>query len=326
MQSIKKIEDYVLENKIGEGQFGTVYKAKNIKTGNYFAIKVISKSLFKNNKLMRRQLKRETMIMSQSRHENLMFLHRSFETDRNYYLVLDYCEGGDLENFICRHKIKYFSELEAINVIRQIMRGFQELRARNVMHRDLKLENIFIKGANVILGDFGAAKVVKEMTSTTVGTPLSMAPEVMAGDDYNNKTDLWSIGIVFYQLLIGKPPFFALSIGQLKQQALKKSGENLDFKKKTHFCEGAKDLLKKLLEPDPEKRISWEAFFNHPIFSCAHEASCAKCTPSNTTPLFKKLSPISLNTPSSTRFPQSNPKSRWQSLPYSTGSRQTQLH
>lgn len=299
MQSIKKIEDYILENKIGEGQFGTVYKAKNIKTNNYFAIKVISKSLFQKNKLMRRQLKRETMIMSQSRHENLMFLHRSFETSRNYYLVLDFCEGGDLEKFISQHKIKYFSEPEAINVIRQIMHGFQELHRRNVMHRDLKLENIFINGSHVILGDFGTAKVVKEMTSTTVGTPLNMAPEVMAGDDYNNKTDLWSIGIVFYQLLIGKPPFFALSIGQLKQQALTKSGENLDFKNKNHFCEDAKDLLKKLLEPDPEKRISWCDFFNHVIFTQTHETSCTKCIQSTSTPLLEKLSSAPQHSPSS---------------------------
>jgi serine/threonine protein kinase len=289
MQSIKKIEDYLLEKKIGEGQFGTVYKAKNIKTNNYFAIKVISKTLFENNKLMRKQLKRETVIMSAARHENLMYLHRSFETGRNYYLVLDYCNGGDLENFISEHKIKYFSELEAIRIISQIMQGFQELRKRNVMHRDLKLENIFISGSKVILGDFGAAKVVKEMTSTTVGTPLNMAPEVMAGEDYNNKSDLWSIGIMFYQLLIGKPPFFALSIGQLKQKALKNSGENLDFKKKTHFCNEVKNLLKSLLEPNPEKRISWKDFFNHKIFSKEHSNCCQKIIESSNSSLLDKF-------------------------------------
>ena len=289
MQSLKKIEDYILEQKIGEGQFGTVYKARNIKSNKYFAVKVISKSLFANNKLMRRQLKRETEIMSSARHPNLMHLHRSFETGRNYYLILDLCEGGDLENFVLKHKIKRFSESESIEILSQIVKGFEELRKRNVMHRDLKLENIFIQGSNVILGDFGAAKVVKEMTSTTVGTPLNMAPEVMAGEDYNNKSDLWSIGIVFYQLLVGKPPFFALSIGQLKQKALTKSGKNLDFKKQTHFCEKVRTLLRELLESDPQKRISWEDFFTHEIFSKEHKNCCEEISKRSEIPFLEKF-------------------------------------
>ena len=289
MKSLKKIEDFVLEEKIGEGQFGTVYRARNTKTKNVFAIKVISKSLFANNKLMRRQLKRETVIMNSTCHPNLMHLHRSFETGRNYYLVLDLCEGGDLENFLIKHKIKRFSESEAISILAQILQGFQELRKQNVMHRDLKLENIFISGEKVVLGDFGAAKIVKEMTSTTVGTPLNMAPEVMAGEDYNHKSDLWSIGIIFYRLLVGKAPFFALSIGQLKHKALTQSGQNLNFKKQNHFCEKVKNLLKRLLEPNPKKRISWEEFFNHEIFSKDHKKYCDHIRKNKEIPFLKKF-------------------------------------
>lgn len=301
MKSLKKIEDFVLEEKIGEGQFGTVYRARNTKSNNYYAMKVISKSLFENNKLMRRQLKRETVIMNSTCHPNLMHLHRSFETGRNYYLVLDLCDGGDLENFLIKHKIKRFSESETISILSQILNGFQELRKQNVIHRDLKLENIFITGQKVVLGDFGAAKIVKEMTSTTVGTPLNMAPEVMAGEDYNHKSDLWSIGILFYRLLVGKTPFFALSIGQLKHKALTKSGKNLDFKKQTHFCEKIRNLLKRLLEPNPEKRISWDEFFNHEIFSKSHKECCDKIKNNTETPYLKKFSikkiesPISIN-------------------------------
>lgn len=275
MQSIKKIENFVLETKIGEGQFGEVFRAKELDTQKIFAIKVIPKSLYEGNKLMRRQLKLETSIMNKMTHPNLMHLHKSFETKRNYYLVLDLCEGGDLEKFMINHKIKNFSEREAIGILRQIKNGFKELRAMNIMHRDFKLENIFLKKNQIILGDFGAAKIVKEMTSTTVGTPLNMAPEVLEGSDYNHKSDIWSIGIVFYRLIIGKPPFFAFSIGELKNKAIKNSGVNLKFKKKTHLCQKVKDFLKKLLEPDPEKRISWEEFFNHSIFEEEHLSSCS---------------------------------------------------
>ena len=145
----------------------------------------------------------------------------------------------------------------------------------NIMHRDFKLENIFLKKGTVILGDFGAAKVVKEMTSTTVGTPLNMAPEVLEGSDYNHKSDLWSIGIVFYQLIIGKPPFFAFSIGGLRKKAMENSGQNLKFKKKSHLCERVKEFLKQILEPDPEKRLTWKEFLNHGIFQKEHLESCS---------------------------------------------------
>ena len=121
-----------------------------------------------------------------------------------------------------KYKIKHFGEAETIFIMKQIIKAFQVLQKRNVIHRDFKLENIFINGTDIILGDFGVAKVVKEMTSTTVGTPLNMAPEVMARNDYDSKSDIWSIGIVFYELLIGKAPFFALSIGSLLKLQKKK--------------------------------------------------------------------------------------------------------
>jgi serine/threonine-protein kinase ULK/ATG1 len=274
MQNIKKIENFLLETKIGEGQFGEVFRAKEIDSGKVFAIKVIPKSLYEGNKLMRRQLKLETSIMNRMSHPNLMHLHKSFETMRNYYLVLDLCEGGDLEKFMVRNKIKNFSEKEALSILAQIRDGFVELRKKDIMHRDFKLENIFLRKGRVILGDFGAAKVVKEMTSTTVGTPLNMAPEVLEGSDYNHKSDLWSIGIVFYRLIVGKPPFFAFSIGELKKKAIKLSGQNLGFKKKTHLCGRVKTFLRSMLEPDPEKRMTWKQFFEHPIFDKEHLNSC----------------------------------------------------
>lgn len=276
MQAVKKIDDFIFEDQIGEGQFGKVYKACHVKNKEYFAIKVISKDLFKNNNLLKHQLKRETIIMSGKKHRNLMQMHRSFETNRNYYLVLDLCDQGDLNHFMRKYKIKHFGEAETIFIMKQIIKAFQELQKRNVIHRDLKLENIFINGTDIILGDFGVAKVVKEMTSTTVGTPLNMAPEVMARNDYDSKSDIWSIGIVFYELLIGKAPFFALSIAELMQIAKKKSGKNLNLQKYTHICEDVKDLLRRLLEPDPNKRITWNQLFSHKIFSKNHLFSCKK--------------------------------------------------
>ena len=281
MQNVKKVDNFLLEEQIGEGQFGKVYRASHVKTKENFAVKVISKKMFKNNKLLKHQLKRETVIMSGKKHANLMQMHRSFETSRNYYLVLDLCEGGDLSHFMRKNKIKHFEEAEATFILKQIIQGFSELQKRKVIHRDLKLENIFIKGTTIVLGDFGVAKVVKEMTSTTVGTPLNMAPEVMARDDYDSKSDIWSLGIVFFELLFGKAPFFALSIGELRQIIQKKSGKNLNLKRYSHICEDTKNLLRQLLEPNPQKRISWKNLFNHKIFSKNHCNSCGHYKKSN---------------------------------------------
>jgi serine/threonine protein kinase len=273
---MKKIQNYLLEETIGEGSYGTVYKATDSLTDQTFAIKVIPKSNYTFDKLMRKQLKSEMMIMSEKPHPNLMFLHKSFETSNNYYFVLDYCEEGDLEQFMIKHKIKYFKEKQAVDILFQIKDAFVELRRRNIIHRDLKLENIFITQQKIMLGDFGVAKVVKEMTTTTVGTPLNMAPEISEHSNYNHKSDLWSIGVILYKLLVGKPPFFGFSIAEIRNQIRMNSGKNLDFKNKSHFCESTKQLIQSLLQADPEERISWEDFFNHEIFTNEHRKTC-KC-------------------------------------------------
>jgi serine/threonine protein kinase len=276
MKSIKKIQNYLLQEKIGEGSYGTVYKAVDTHTNKIFAIKVTSKNNYEYDKLMRKQLKSEMMIMSEKSHPNLMFLHKSFETTNNYYFVLDYCEERDLEKFMIKYKIKFFKEKQAIDILFQIKDAFIELRKRNIIHRDLKLENIFISNDKIVLGDFGVAKVVKEMTTTTVGTPLNMAPEISDSSNYNHKSDLWSIGVVLYKLLVGETPFFAFTMGEIKNQILNFSGDNLDFKNKHHFCDLTKKLIQSLLQADPEKRISWEEFFNHEIFTDKHYKNC-KC-------------------------------------------------
>lgn len=281
MQSQKKIGDFSLQDSIGKGRFATVYKAIHSKTKQPFAIKVIPKQLCNDNKLVLRQLKREADILKNQNHPNLMRLHTCFESERNFYLVLDLCEQGDLARFMTRNDVVHFSEKEALWIMRQILCGFRELRRKRVIHRDLKLENILIRGSSVILGDFGASKVVSHMTSTTVGTPLNMAPEVMSGGDYDSRSDLWSIGVVFYQLLMGKPPFFALSLGELNQVVRSQSGKNLKLGKQTHFCAEIGRLLKKLLEPDPRRRISWEELFSHQLFSDRHGNNCSKYSKSN---------------------------------------------
>lgn len=149
------------------------------------------------------------------------------------------------------------------------MNGFRELHAHKIMHRDFKLANIFLNDDNLIIGDFGFAKSGAEMASTKLGSPITMAPELLNAGSvvrYNNKADLWSIGVCFFQMIFGKPPFNAKTLDELKNLVKTKSGAHLEFPAEPSTTEECKELLRKLIEPSPEKRIEWSEFFKHTLF------------------------------------------------------------
>lgn len=112
------------------------------------------------------------------------------------------------------------------------MNGFRELHSHKIMHRDFKLANIFLNDDNIVIGDFGFAKSGEDMASTKLGSPITMAPELLnatSGLRYTNKADLWSIGVCFYQMIFGKTPFEATDLEDLKNLVKTKSGANLFF-------------------------------------------------------------------------------------------------
>lgn len=205
--------------------------------------------------------------MNKINHPNIMHLYDYFETDNNYYLVINYCNKGDLESYLRKKKIRFLDEEEATEVLRQIMNGFIELRKYKVMHRDLKLSNIFLHNDKIVIGDFGLAKTGKEMSGTKLGTPLMMAPELIEGTrEYSSKTDLWSIGILFYQLLFGNVPFFGLSLNEVYADIQAKSGDKLEFPDCNQISLKTQKLLKGLLQIDPDKRVDWKDFFYSEVF------------------------------------------------------------
>lgn len=148
------------------------------------------------------------------------------------------------------------------------MNGFQALHKKKIMHRDIKLANLFLLDDKIVIGDFGFAKQGVDMTKTKLGTPITMAPELLSstGGAYTNKADLWSIGVCFYQILFGKAPFEAKSYDDLKEKVRTQSGKNLRFPSDIHISEQCKALLLGLLQPDPNSRIEWKELYNHPLF------------------------------------------------------------
>jgi len=257
----KQVDNYILERKIGAGQFGEVFKGFNKNTGQDVAVKVIRRDLLKGKFL--ELLENEIKVLKSCDNPNIMKLYDMKKTANNFYLITEYCNEGDLGDYLKQKK--YLTEDEAVEYFLQILNGFKTLVKTNIMHRDFKLANILKHNGTVKIADFGFSKLLgKEgITGTMLGSPLNMAPEVLDGAMYNNKADIWSIGTVFYELLFGRPPFLASNMIELMKNIKQKK---LDIPKKiNNISPEAEDALRKMLTVDPHNRIDWDELFKHPI-------------------------------------------------------------
>jgi len=268
---MKKVGSYYLNTKLGEGQFGVVYLGQKENTNEYFAVKTVEKKSLNTNPKLKSLFETEMAVMSKIHHPNLLHLYEYLETPNNFYLIMDYCNNGDMEKHV--EKNKFLGEQESVYFLMQMMNGFKELHRHKIMHRDIKLANIFLNDDNIIIGDFGFAKSGADMATTKLGSPLTMAPELLnAGPNviYTNKADLWSIGICFFQMIFGKPPWPNVrSIAELQSKVHNESGLRLPIPTSPPTSNACKDILQRLIESDPNKRIEWDQFFYHPIFSQA---------------------------------------------------------
>lgn len=134
----KKLGKYILIKEIGKGQFGTVYVAQSEEDGKQYAVKCVQKSLIDSNTMLKRLLKTEVGVMNNINHPNIMHLYDFLESGNNYYLIMQFCNNGDLEQYMKNKNKKFFSEDESIYFLKQIMCGFQELHKHKIMHRDFK--------------------------------------------------------------------------------------------------------------------------------------------------------------------------------------------
>ncbi len=274
----KQVGNYLLVGELGKGQFGSVFKGLDMSDDNKeFAVKQVSRAKVESSSVIMKLFKSEINVMRIIDHPNLLKLKDYLETSSNFYVVVQYCRDGDMEKFLA--KVGKVSEEQAVFYLKQIMAGFFYLTKNKIMHRDFKLANIFMNGHEIVIGDFGFAKAGVEATMTKLGTPYNMSPELIfstGNTRYTNKTDLWSIGVVYFQLLFGRLPFQVMTLDELKHEVRYKSGKNLNFPPGTSISAESQQLLIGLLEYDPIKRISWTDFFNHPLFQKFREFGPAK--------------------------------------------------
>lgn len=264
------IGDYQMIRLLGEGTTAKVFLAEHNRTRTPIAIKRISIKFINENASNREYFLNELQIMNKLKHPNLLHCYELYQTTSNFYILMEYCDGGSLKHL--RGNKGGLSEVESLVYMRQIMEGFKALRRHKIIHRDVKLENMLLKDGLLKIADFGTAKRGMESTSTKmIGTFLTMAPEVMqvfnTDDDeetYSSKVDLWSIGVVFYEILFGESPFYGSYVAKMIQSMKNDSGDNLKILKPV--SPDVEALLKGLLRFDPKQRISWEDFFKHAAF------------------------------------------------------------
>ncbi|XP_051507936.1 serine/threonine-protein kinase 33-like [Myxocyprinus asiaticus] len=269
--SIQKI--YSFGRILGQGNFGVVCEATHIETQRKWAIKKVNKEKAGTSGVKR--LEREVSILKQVKHEHIIHLEEVFETPKRMYLVTELCEGGDLKDLL--QKNKRFTEEETRHIIRSLSEAIVYLHKIDIVHRDLKLENILVKSChqgndndmvNIKVTDFGLSVQkggvgIENMLQATCGTPIYMAPEVINGHQYSQQCDVWSIGVIMYMLLCGEPPFKSSSEERLSEMI--KKGE-LIFSGPV-WCtvsDAAKNVLQSLLKVDPAHRITASELLDNP--------------------------------------------------------------
>lgn len=256
------IGDYMLTKIIGKGSFSNVYKANHKDDINkLYAIKVIRlKGLHKK---IINNLDSEINIMMKIQHENITKLHDVIKTNNHIYLIMDFCDGGDLHQYI--KKNGKFDENNSKQIFLQIVNGIRFLHSNNLIHRDLKPHNILLSSnGNIKIADFGFITIdTNNMLDTLCGSPIYMAPEILSFKKYDAKVDLWSCGIILFEMLTSYPPFTAVNHIQLLQTI-----ETTDFKipDDVIISNECMDLLKSLIVVNPKYRISFQNFFIHPFF------------------------------------------------------------
>ena len=261
-----QICDFTLTKKLGEGTFSIVRLGINKQTNEKVAIKEMLKNkIIENND--KNRLEREIKILKKIRHPNIINLYNIIQTEKKYYLITEYIEGKELFDYII--KKRKLQEIEACKFYQQLINGIEYLHKLKIVHRDLKPENILIDEKNNILkiADFGLSNIFSSknnyMLSSPCGSPCYAAPEMLNGNKYQApQIDIWSSGITLYAMLFGYLPF---------------DDDNNDILY-NKICEGkfnipneisfeASDLIKRLLNVDPLKRINIRQIKNHPWFN-----------------------------------------------------------
>ena len=273
INEIKEVPEkkYKIKKLLGVGSYGRVFLAQNINTLEYIAMKEIPKTA--EDLLTDSEIMDEIEILKNLDHPDIVRIMEFYNTEESYYIINEYCPGGELFDQIN----KRFSETQIAVMFRQILSGLAYLHSNNIIHRDLKLENILIKEIEksketnedlfvLKIIDFGTAKIFDKTkkAKAIVGSSYYIAPEVL-NKKYNNECDLWSAGVILYMFIVGHAPFD----GKNDREIMEKVKKGNFLKNEERWIKASnevKDLINKLLIYEPEKRLTAFQALKHPWF------------------------------------------------------------
>lgn len=289
------IAGYTLEERLGSGSFANVYKAsrkyQNECSQNRIenvAIKAIARDSNKLTKKVLENLELEISILQKYRHANIVCLHQVQKTDQFFYLILEFCGGGDLQRLIRTRKSGRLSERLVRRLVRDLAAGLSFLSSQNLIHRDIKPQNLLLTGPlpldeaddpscteemehdrkrvnfdtnkfHLKIADFGFARHLQKtsLADTLCGSPLYMAPEILQHQRYDNKADLWSAGTVMFEMISGRPPFHGENHIDLLRNIQQKAVRLPPDLKVSKECV---NLLRILLNRNPLSRAGFQEF------------------------------------------------------------------
>ena len=282
-----KVGDYILTNKLVENTLGETYLTTKKNSNILYATKKISKELFKEKQIYE-CLQNEISIMKRLNHRNIISLKDLIETNNHYYIIMEYCNGDTLSSCLEKYKKLYhkgFSEETVQHIMRQIANALKYIHDLKIVHRDLKPDNIFVKFENendknnlnllkaqIKVSDFSLAAYKKDnqLLDLIVGSPLYMDPLILKFFSqkslvkeklgYDEKVDIWSLGVLCYEVTLGNHPFESENMEDLHSKI-----EEGSYKLPTYLSSEFVSFINSMLQYNPTKRLSANELINHPF-------------------------------------------------------------
>ncbi|KAJ2743456.1 spindle assembly checkpoint kinase [Coemansia sp. BCRC 34301] len=253
------ILDFDVGRVLGKGKFGRAYLARERNSNFICALKIMYKEELEESKI-EKQLRREVEIQAHLRHPHILRLLGYFHDEKRVYLILEYAARGEMYKLL--QKQGSFTEPEAANYIAQMANALEYLHKKHVIHRDIKPENLLLNANGELkISDFGWSVHTRGSRRRTLcGTLDYLPPEMVEGRDHNESVDLWSLGVLMYEFLVGVPPFEDLQSHKATYRRIAK----VDLHIPPYVSPEASDLITQLLQYDGEKRMPLHNVLEHP--------------------------------------------------------------
>lgn len=251
-----KLIDFEIGKRLGRGKFGKVYVVREKSSGYICAMKVLNKADVMGHHV-EKQIAHEIQIQSRVKHRNCVPLLGWFHDKTNVYLLMEYAVGGELYGEVSGGGLTNY---KAAKVFIDVVKGIQYLHSKGIAHRDIKPENVMVGSDRALVGDFGwAAYVNNGKRNTLCGTLDYLPPEMVEARTHDERADIWAVGVLLYEMIVGKPPFESAGASETYRAIIK--GEYVVPNRMDPL---AADLLSKLLVREPSGRLKLEDVLKHP--------------------------------------------------------------